>query len=384
MAFFSFSLIDSSLSYLTTRFEPNQIYFSKDIALFRELNDKKKKYQLNFIKKIKRKKTKNIGNKLLICLPPKFGLGDAIEYSIAIKSIIDSKKFTNIGIAFCSNYSYIFKNIFSFSNVYPLSISEKEINKFDTIFHITLEIEALIFQKYKRSNIVYEICKFFKVPINNLIINKKINFNISENKISIFPISTSVLRSMPLNIIKAIIDKFSETYEIEIFLDSSEYSKHLISRGFGNKALIKNPSNLEHLIKEISKINFGVFIDSGPLHIAKIFKKQGIFIETSVPANTLLENFTNINLVKNKYTSKNCFGPCGLVDVFAFNNKVGCYETNKISFEEVRHSNDFKKFQRWNKKENNSHFINNPVGCVKNIDIENVIKNIQIKLDKLL
>ena len=36
-----------------------------------------------------------VGKKLLICLPPKVGVGDAIEYGIAIYSLIQNKKFDN-------------------------------------------------------------------------------------------------------------------------------------------------------------------------------------------------------------------------------------------------------------------------------------------------
>ena len=74
------------------------------------MNDKKKEIQLKYVKFENRSKINIIGKKLLICLPPKFGLGDAIEYSIAIDSIIQSNKFSKIGIAFCSNYNFVFKN----------------------------------------------------------------------------------------------------------------------------------------------------------------------------------------------------------------------------------------------------------------------------------
>ena len=93
MAFFSFSLSDNTFSFRSMQFEKNQTYFSKNITLWKELNNKKKKIQLNFLKHEIRTKNNFIGKKLLICLPPKFGLGDAIEYSLAIKSLLKSQKF---------------------------------------------------------------------------------------------------------------------------------------------------------------------------------------------------------------------------------------------------------------------------------------------------
>ena len=96
MAFFYFSL-NVPFSYHSVLIDQHKTYYSKDITLWKELNNKKKKKQLSFIKYANREKVTHIGKNLLICLPPKFGLGDAIEYCIAIKSLVESKKFTKIG-----------------------------------------------------------------------------------------------------------------------------------------------------------------------------------------------------------------------------------------------------------------------------------------------
>lgn len=380
MVFFSFSLNDDSFSYLSNHLESNQIYFSKDTVLLEKLNNKKYKSYVNFLTYEKRKKINNIGKKLLICLPPNFGLGDAIEYSIAIKSITESKIFSKIGIAFCGKHDFIFKTLFSFLNTYTFLLSEKEMNKYDTIFHITLEVEALKFQKYKRTDIVLEICKYFNIPVSDFKFKKFSSNKKNIKKISIFPVSTSVLRSLPLGAIESINNNFVNNFKIEIFLDNSNYSNYLKKNFFQSRIIFKNPKNIENLIKEISEIELGIFVDSGPLHIAKLFDKKGILIETSVSSNILLNNSENINVVKNKYKSNYCSGSCGLVDVFSINKKIGCYETTKMSFEDIMSLKNLKQLQRWDKKVINPSFISNPVGCVKKIDIGSIIKNINLKL----
>ena len=140
------------------------------------------------------------------------------------------------------------------------------------------------------------------------------------------------------------------------------------------------PKNIQSLIVEISKTNFGIFIDSGPIHIAQCFNKNGILVEASVSSKILLSNSNNIMSVKNKYKSNYCNGPCGLVDIFAYESKVGCYETHKLSFKDINSFKNQKNLQRWNKKENNSHLISNPVGCIKQIDVKNIIELIRYKL----
>ena len=380
MAFFSFSLLMDSFLYLSTKIEPNKKYYSKDIALSKELNNKNK---ITFFAELNYESRVNItsvGKKLLICLPPKFGVGDAIEYGIAINSLIQIKKFNKIGIAFTSNHNYLFKEFFSFINIYPLIISEEDLSTFDTVFHITLEINALKYQKYKRSNIAQEICDYFKVPLIDY--KKEINKAQKDDTktISIFPISTSLIRSLPLHIVEEIIKCFSNEYRIKIIFDNSDYSKYLLEDIKNNNFIAVEPNNIESLILEISKINFGIFIDSGPLHIAKCFNKNGIFVETSVSSKVLLSNSANIKSVKNKYKSNYCNGPCGLVDIFAYDSKIGCYETHKLNFRDISSFKNQKNLQRWNKKENNSHLISNPVGCIKQINVKNIIELIRYKI----
>ena len=144
MAFFSFSLLTDSFLYLSTKIDSNKKYYSKDIALRKELNNKNKLTSFAKLNYETRVNVTNVGKKLLICLPPKFGVGDAIEYGIAINSLIQIKKFKKIGIAFTSNHNYLFKEFFSFANTYPLIISQDELNTYDTVFHITLEIKESI------------------------------------------------------------------------------------------------------------------------------------------------------------------------------------------------------------------------------------------------
>ena len=380
MAFFSFSLLKGPFIYYGTKIEPNKKYYSKDIALSKELNNKNKINLFSILNYESRIKITSIGKSILICLPPKFGVGDAIEYGIAINSLIQLKKFYKIGIAFTSNHYYLFKEFFSFVNIYPLIISHEELNIYDTVFHITLEIKALKYQKYKRSNIALEICKYFKTPVIDF---KKKTHKIKQNNaktISIFPVSTSLLRSLPLNILEEIIDSFSSEYLIKIIFDKSDYSKHHLENIKNYNFTYLKPKNIENLILEISKTNFGIFVDSGPLHIAQCFNTHGVLIETSVNNKVLLSNSKNIISVNNKYKSNYCNGPCGLVDIFAYETFVGCYETHKLNFKDIISLKNQKKLQRWSKKENNSHLISNPVGCIKQIDVKNIIESIKHKL----
>ena len=105
----------------------------------------------------------------------------------------------------------LFEKYFNLKNIFCDIISEKELNSYISIFHITLEIKKLINQKYERQDIEDVIIKYFNVPR----FRKKLNNKHDQiKKISIFPISQSPLRSMNPELINGLIKKFQKNYTI--------------------------------------------------------------------------------------------------------------------------------------------------------------------------
>ena len=204
MPYFSFSLKKNFLKDANLEIEnmnmisQNKIYYSKNTLLWKFLSKNKANKLLNFAKFEKRKKTKKIGKKILFLLPPSIGMGDAIEYALAIKAIDNSKKFQNIGIGFVGRFEYIFKKYFNLNTIYAEYIEENVLKDYDTIFHFSLEIFDLEFQKYKRVDIENSITNFFQIKKYR----KKNILSIDKIKtISLFPISQSPIRSMSVDII---------------------------------------------------------------------------------------------------------------------------------------------------------------------------------------
>ena len=98
-------------------------------------------------------------------MPPSIGLGDAIEYAISLNSIKKKKIFKKIGIGFVEKYNYIFQELFGFENIYDYFIIQKDLDKYETIFHFSKELAKLQNQKYNRSDIEHEVCKYFNTNI---------------------------------------------------------------------------------------------------------------------------------------------------------------------------------------------------------------------------
>jgi hypothetical protein len=174
---------------------------------------------------------------------------------------------------------------------------------------------------------------------------------------------------MPIVLLEQIIEVFSKNYLVEIILDTNS----LLSNYFENKLINSKankiyPKNLDALLSLIESIDFGIFMDSGPLHVAKILNKEGILIENSVSSKILLSDFNSIKPFKNTYQSQFCKAPCGLTNIFNYDNNYGCFDSlqiNKLDFSKIDNLNSL---QRGSSTKYNEKFIDNPVGCLKNIN----------------
>ena len=383
MPYFSFILKESFYNsplkehFLQYNLKPQVKYFSKSSNIWRIINKKIFGAHLGELKYEERKSYISNSNSILFFMPPSIGLGDSIEYALSVKSIINKKIFKKVGIAFAEKYEYIFTNLFKLNNVYKYVVEEKELSSFDTTFHFSKEIKKIVNQKYDRSDIEKEINLFFNVEI------KKSNKNklTKVKKITLFPVASSPLRTMPINIINSIISKFKSKIEVEIVIDDFFLtSKYLLSQINPKDVTLVFHDKIQDLINIIKNIEYGIFVDSGPLHIAKVLNKNGLFIETTVSEKILIRNYENIETISNLYKSQYCSGPCGLTNLFNLKNVPGCYETHAISKAEFNNIVNKNALQRGILKNKYMEFIEHPVNCIKNIDLEKILNTIENKL----
>jgi len=370
MPFFSFSLSEISPSLKKFNIIENKLYFSKNTQLWKLLN-KLSKSNINSLNYEKRHLVHNIGKRILFYLPPSMGIGDAIEYASAIKAISNSDIFENVAVAFVEEYKFLFENYFNLENNFQYIINKTDLEKFDTIFHLTLEIKSLINQKYYRSDICEEIINFFKIKDNK---DKNIEFNTNSkiNKISIFPLSNSPIRTMSIELLIQLTDLLIKQFDIEIFLNQNSAVSNLLYKKIKHTNVkIIDPENKKDLISSIQKIDYGVFMDSGPLHIAKMFNKKGVLIETSVSSKILLKKYKMIKGIKNSFSSCYCRAPCGLTDIFNYKNNYGCFDSLEIDSIEIKKDN-YKKIIHRGVKNHYMKSFTKPVGCVSSLNVQNI------------
>ena len=62
-------------------------------------------------------------------------------------------------------------------------------------------------------------------------------------------------------------------------------------------------------------------------------------------------------------------------EIFNFKNKVGCFQSLNVSYNELSNM-DNNNLQRGSLKNEYIYFVDNPVGCLKNINVDNLINYI--------
>ena len=370
MPFFSFSLNEVTPSLKKFNITGNNLYFSKNTQLWK-LIKKTPKSKINKLDFEKRHPAKSMGKKILFFLPPNIGLGDAVEYASALKLVSDSNIFEKLAVAFMGEFQFLFEDYFKLKNNFPYIINDVDLEKFDTIFHLTLEIQSLINQKYSRSDIYSEIISFFKIKdIKPKSIQKSKNCKIK--KISIFPLSNSPIRTMPIEILIKLTSLLRKHFNIEVFLNqNSEISNLLYKKLINEDVNIIDPKNTEALISSIKKIEYGIFMDSGPLHVAKMFNKKGLLIETTVSSKILLGKYKMIKGIENTFSSFFCMAPCGLTDIFNHNNNHGCFDSLQIEKAKFKRDN-YKNMISRGVKNHYKKFFFKPVGCLSSLNVQNI------------
>ena len=137
MPFFSFILekncsptslgaTDSDIKILRNKIR----YYCKNTKVWKNLNKKNNRYVLKDLKLEKHLKFNNKVKKIIFCLPPSIGVGDAIEYGLAIKAIEKKNIFKKVGIAFSSRYSSILSQFINLKNFYPDFIRNDQVNEY--------------------------------------------------------------------------------------------------------------------------------------------------------------------------------------------------------------------------------------------------------------
>ena len=124
-----------------------------------------------------------------------------------------------------------------------------------------------------------------------------------------------------------------KNYSIDLVLDKNSSISNRVEKNIVSKnAEFIYPKYIDDLILYIKKIEFGIFCDSGPLHLSKLYRKIGIVISTSVDAKNLFNEVDKIKYYNSDYKSLFCRAPCGLTNIINFDKHIFKIQQNPTIF----------------------------------------------------
>jgi hypothetical protein len=93
-------------------------------------------------------------------------------------------------------------------------------------------------------------------------------------------------------------------------------------------------ATIGELMQAIDGLDYGVFADSGPAHMSKLFRTPGVAVYTSAPGDVLQGRFRNLAAWTVPYSGPHCRAPCGLAKLrMTAAGRFGCMGSLGVSLD---------------------------------------------------
>lgn len=136
-------------------------------------------------------------------------------------------------------------------------------------------------------------------------------------RISIFPLASSPLRTLPLGLVRPLAEALSAQGPVTIHLNRYQrqgelYRAALAGRLPADVTVTPGHATIGELMRDIDLSDFCVFADSGPAHLSKLFAVPGATIYTAANGAVLAGRFRHQLLWQTDFSGPHCTAPCGL------------------------------------------------------------------------
>lgn len=302
------------------------------------------------------------GKRVLFVVPGS-AIGDNVGYFLFIQSVIESLGPGGVAILNCGAASDIYR-LDPRIEVFPLWISDAEMSNFELVIDF-LEVPQIrkITEQPCDPEVVLTEC--VGLPPSTSYATKS-GVSGTPSRISIFPLASSPMRSLPLQLCRHLVSEArSRKVGVTVHLNgmqrqSSAYVQALTPMEGDLVRIDLGSPSLGDLLDAIAGINYGIFCDSGPAHLSKLYAVRGIAIHTSADAQPLRGRFTNLDIWQSAYLGKFCAAPCGLAGPWIDARKrIGCMGSLQVPQAELAERailiDDF----------TNQAMIANPIPCVE-------------------
>lgn len=265
-------------------------------------------------------------------LSPTRAIGDNVMLICALSALKKVNPGLAIHVAFVGDSFPLYATAPALK-VHPYFLSETEIGEFDVVVDLdrVSAWDSLIFEPF---DIETALLKHLDIPPCSAFPGRGRPYAGGDRPtVRIFPLASSPLRTLPVQTTRALAAAAAAHGNAEIVLAKgqlgSERYRGLLSDDLPNGVTVTaGCRDLKELARKVETADFGVFADSGPSHIAKLFDTPGVTVFTSANSGPLIGRFANLTPWQTPYSGRKCTAPCGLATYLRTPaGRGGCWET---------------------------------------------------------
>ncbi len=274
--------------------------------------------------------------KLLVLLPTQ-ALGDCAQALMALRAFQEAKRPKTITVA-CAGAAYdIFATDPSLS-IRPLWFAKSEADRADYVLDLGHMLTG--------QNVDLWPVDFEGTLLDALAIPPSGHYHSDARplpagrplSIGLFPLASSPLRTLPPALVRRLSEVLAGYGHVTVSLNDGQEQGRMLQRSLGpldpQVTVLAGQTSIGGVLNSIAKLDYAVFADSGPAHMAKLFAVPGVAIYTSAPGDVLQGRFRNLSTYHADFQGEYCAAPCGLAKVRqAADGRIGCMGSLQLPLE---------------------------------------------------
>lgn len=277
----------------------------------------------------------------VLFLMPTTALGDTVVYAGAIRELARHFGIGRLGVAFSGDAADVWGRLGRPVECFPLLLPEQALAGFDLVLDPAGEIPAL-------DRVAEVPCAIDAAILRHLGLPEHYRWGAARpprpiRRVALFPLSSTPLRTIPAALTRHLAAALhGDGLAVEVVVDprTRQGAQFLAAaEGLGEVArLVPDLDTVDDLIRHLAEaVDYGIFCDSGPLHVTKLTGQPGFALMTTVAADAVLGGFDHLATWQAGYAGDWCRAPCGLVGAMSVGQgeAYGCMDRLRLPRERL-------------------------------------------------
>lgn len=267
------------------------------------------------------------GKRALFLLPSQ-ALGSNVATLLFLQALREKFEMAAVGV-FCGRSATDIYLTDPSVTVYPLWIGERELRRWDVIVDLG-HLESRRDIDIWPVDMEAELLEAFGVPPSRRYSGEPRPLPSGRPPtIGLLPLATSPLRTLPMAATRALCDALAPHGRVILHLNKDQHQGVLYRQHIGalpeSVEIVDGFGSIGDLLAAIDALDYGVFADSGPAHMSKLFATPGVAVYSSAPGDVLQGRFRNLARWTIPFEGPHCATPCGLAKLRATPaGRIGC------------------------------------------------------------